>query len=116
MLIKNEAEIEKAEQDRLKKTCEAAENAQEDLKEKATVTEVFIWPTSHHLIKLFLKWKTIQSYLCMYAIHGFATCCSLICSQMKVQDLEEQLNTEITKNTEQTCQMEQLRKDFTQQK
>ncbi|XP_056293751.1 synaptonemal complex protein 1 [Pseudoliparis swirei] len=73
-LFKNEAEIEKAEQDRLKKTCEAAENAQEDLKEKATVTE------------------------------------------MKVQDLEEQLNTEITKNTEQTCQMEQLRKDFTQQK
>ncbi|XP_034388309.1 synaptonemal complex protein 1 [Cyclopterus lumpus] len=73
-LFKNEAEIEKVEQDRLKKTCEAAENAQEDLKEKATVTEI------------------------------------------KVQDLEEQLNTEITKNKEQTCQMEQLRKDFTQQK
>ncbi|KAK9528636.1 hypothetical protein VZT92_012788 [Zoarces viviparus] len=71
-LFKVEAEIENAELDRLKKTLEAAENAQEDLKKKATVTEI------------------------------------------KVQDLEEQLNTEINQNKEQTFQMEQLRKDFTQ--
>ncbi|XP_068451162.1 synaptonemal complex protein 1 isoform X2 [Clinocottus analis] len=37
-------------------------------------------------------------------------------TEIKLQDLEEQLNTEITKNKEQTCQMEQLKKDFTQQK
>ncbi|KAM6920399.1 synaptonemal complex protein 1-like isoform 2-T2 [Lycodopsis pacificus] len=71
-LFKVEAEIENADLDRLKKTLEAAENAQEDLKKKATVTEI------------------------------------------KVQDLEEQLNTEINQNKEQTFQMEQLRKDFTQ--
>ncbi|XP_075953148.1 synaptonemal complex protein 1 [Anarhichas minor] len=35
-------------------------------------------------------------------------------TEIKVQDLEEQLNTEINQNKEQSFQMEQLRKDFTQ--
>ncbi|XP_068568592.1 synaptonemal complex protein 1 isoform X2 [Cebidichthys violaceus] len=35
-------------------------------------------------------------------------------TEIKVQELEEQLNTEINKNKEQTFQIEQLRKDFTQ--
>ncbi|XP_054473709.1 synaptonemal complex protein 1 [Anoplopoma fimbria] len=73
-LFKNEAEIEKKEKELLKKTCEAAENAQEDLKEKAAVT------------------------------------------QIKVQELEGQLTSELKKNKEQTVQMEQLGKDFTQHK
>ncbi|XP_077949055.1 synaptonemal complex protein 1 [Gasterosteus aculeatus] len=37
-------------------------------------------------------------------------------TEIKVQDLEELLNTEMEKNKEQTLQMEQLRKDFTQEK
>lgn len=36
--------------------------------------------------------------------------------KIKVQDLEELLNTEMEKSKEQTLQMEQLRKDFTQEK
>lgn len=41
IFIQNEAEVAFAENDLLKKACEAAEKAQEDLKEKSTVTEVF---------------------------------------------------------------------------
>ncbi|XP_071351661.1 synaptonemal complex protein 1 isoform X2 [Trachinotus anak] len=70
-LFKNEAEITFAKNNLLKKACEAAEKAQEDLKEKSTVTEI------------------------------------------KVQELEGQLFTEIKKNEEHTFQMEQLRKDIT---
>ncbi|XP_078105172.1 synaptonemal complex protein 1 [Sander vitreus] len=39
-LFKNEAEISFAENDLLKKACEAAEKAQDDLKEKSAVTEI----------------------------------------------------------------------------
>lgn len=42
-MIQNEAEISFAENDLLKKACEAAEKAQDDLKEKSAVTEVFTW-------------------------------------------------------------------------
>ncbi|KAK1889763.1 Synaptonemal complex protein 1 [Dissostichus eleginoides] len=69
---KNDAEIEKAEHDLLKEACEAAEKAQEDLKEKSTVTEI------------------------------------------KVQQLEGQLFTEVKTNKEHIFQMEQLRQDIHQ--
>ncbi|XP_070815193.1 synaptonemal complex protein 1 [Chaetodon trifascialis] len=72
LLLKNETELAFAENDLLKKACEAAEKAQEDFKEKSTVTEV------------------------------------------KVQELEEQLFTEKKKNEEHTFQMDQLRKDMIQ--
>ncbi|XP_037622797.1 synaptonemal complex protein 1 isoform X1 [Sebastes umbrosus] len=39
-VFKNEAEVEKAEKDLLKKACEAAENALDNLKEKSTETEI----------------------------------------------------------------------------
>ncbi|XP_030586347.1 synaptonemal complex protein 1 isoform X2 [Archocentrus centrarchus] len=71
-LNKKEAEIAFAEKDSLKKACEAAEKAQEDLKEKSTLI------------------------------------------QIKVQELEGQLFTEVKKNKEYTIQMEQLRKDMMQ--
>ncbi|KAI9524455.1 hypothetical protein NQZ68_018138 [Dissostichus eleginoides] len=69
---KNDAEIEKAEHDLLKEACEAAEKAQEDLKEKSTVTEI------------------------------------------KVQQLEGQLFTEVKTNKEHIFQVEQLRQDIHQ--
>ncbi|KAK5933633.1 hypothetical protein CgunFtcFv8_014097 [Champsocephalus gunnari] len=69
---KNDAEIEKAEHDLLKEACEAAEKAQEDLKEKSRVTEI------------------------------------------KVQQLEGQLFTEVKTNKEHTSQMVQLRQDIHQ--
>ncbi|XP_038552978.1 synaptonemal complex protein 1 isoform X1 [Micropterus salmoides] len=71
-LFQNKVEIAFAENDLLKKAYETAEKAQEDLKERSTVTEI------------------------------------------KVQELEGQLFTEIQKNKEQTFQTEQLRKDITQ--
>ncbi|XP_022597709.1 synaptonemal complex protein 1-like [Seriola dumerili] len=70
-LFKNEAEMAFARNDLLKKACEAAEKAKEDLKEKSTETEI------------------------------------------KVQELEAELFTEIKKNKEHTFQMEQLRNDIT---
>ncbi|XP_056241836.1 synaptonemal complex protein 1-like isoform X2 [Seriola aureovittata] len=70
-LFKNEAEMAFAQNDLLKKACEAAEKAKEDLKEKSTETEI------------------------------------------KVQELEAELFTEIKKNKEHTFQMEQLRNDIT---
>ncbi|XP_078022256.1 synaptonemal complex protein 1 [Epinephelus lanceolatus] len=73
-LFKDEAEAAFVETDRLKKACEAAEKAQEDLKEKSTVIEI------------------------------------------RVQQLEGQLSTEVKKNEENTLQMEQLRKDISQHK
>ncbi|XP_033939435.1 synaptonemal complex protein 1 [Pseudochaenichthys georgianus] len=69
---KNDAEIEKAEHDLLKEACEAAEKAQEDLKEKSRVTEI------------------------------------------KVQQLEGKLFTEVKTNKEHTFQMVQLRQDIHQ--
>ncbi|XP_039972199.1 synaptonemal complex protein 1 isoform X2 [Xiphias gladius] len=69
-LFKNETQMAFAENDLLKKACDAAEKAQEDLKEKSTVTEI------------------------------------------KVQELEGQLLTEMKKNEEHTFQMEQMRKDI----
>lgn len=41
--MQKEAEIAFAENDSLKKACEAAEKAQEDLKEKSSLTQVFTW-------------------------------------------------------------------------
>ncbi|XP_056242950.1 synaptonemal complex protein 1 isoform X2 [Seriola aureovittata] len=70
-LFKNEAEMAFAQNDLLKKACEAAEKAKEELKEKSTETEI------------------------------------------KVQELEAELFTEIKKNKEHTFQMEQLKNDIT---
>lgn len=41
--MQNETQMAFAENDLLKKACDAAEKAQEDLKEKSTVTEVLTW-------------------------------------------------------------------------
>ncbi|XP_053171538.1 synaptonemal complex protein 1 [Scomber japonicus] len=72
ILIESEAQIAFAENDLLKKGCETAEKAHEDLKEKFDTTEI------------------------------------------KVQELEGQLSSEIKKNEEYTYQMEQLKKDLSQ--
>ncbi|XP_063330025.1 synaptonemal complex protein 1 [Pelmatolapia mariae] len=71
-LIQKEAENAFAENDSLKKACEAAEKEKEHIQEKSTLT------------------------------------------QIKVQELEEQLCTEMKKNKECNVQMEQLRKDILQ--
>nr|XP_020479704.1 synaptonemal complex protein 1 isoform X2 [Monopterus albus] len=72
--FKHEAEMAFDKNDLLKKDCEAAEKARENLQKMSTLT------------------------------------------QIKVQELEGQLLTEMNKNKEQTFQMEQLRKDIAHQK
>ena len=50
LLLQSESEMASAENHLLKKACQAAEKAQEDLKKKSTVTEVFMkfhFPAPH---------------------------------------------------------------------
>ncbi|KAM7006472.1 synaptonemal complex protein 1 [Tautogolabrus adspersus] len=48
-LLKNEADVASAENDMLKKTCEAAEKEHEDLKEKSAETEIKVQKLEHQL-------------------------------------------------------------------
>lgn len=107
--IQTEAEAAFAESDELKKACEAAEKAHEDLKQKTKVTEVFtrflfsfcthyFLSTLSHCLVTFIKKKKYWVIFC------------IVFAQIQVKELKGELITEKEKNKENTFQMDQLRK------
>lgn len=73
--MQNEAEVAFSESNALRKTCEAAEKAQEDLKEKSTVAQVFtgvpLLPTLTDSVRNSLKWKVFSKTICvLYTIQN----------------------------------------------